>query len=333
MRELERENPSMTTPAIASIEVGTHTARLLLARAASDDNTLFRTLARERRTIRLADGFGSFSGSGMIREDAIIRACEAVGFFAGVVDEAGGEIVRAVSTGVTRTAKNRHTFIERILGATGVRFLPISGEEEAFLTAKGVLHSLGYLRGPYVIFDLGGGTTEFVVRGHEKADCGELTSLPLGALLLKEAFLYEDPLPSNALAAASSFVDGILSEGISLSKTFHFSAPLIGSGGTLTTLAAMAYDIDVKDVDPNRMNGLILERRALEALYGRVIRLSVESRRHLKGLDPGRADVIPAGALAVLRILNHFEASQVTVCLSDILEGLLIEYLQGDENE
>ncbi|MGM0664196.1 MAG: hypothetical protein ACQET7_08435 [Thermodesulfobacteriota bacterium] len=321
----------MIAPAIASVEVGTHTARLLLARAASG-NTLFQTLARERRTIRLADGFGSL-GSGVIQNDAARRAAEAVGFFTRIVREAGGEIVRAVSTGVTRTAKNRHEFIQGILDETGVRICPVSGEEEAGLTARGVLYALGYVNGPYVIFDLGGGTTEFVIRRRVEAEGGKFISLPLGALLLKEAFFHEDPLSANALAAASHCVDKTLWEGIPDPTGFHSPPLLIGSGGTLTTLAAMALGIEVREIGPERMNGLLLQRGTLEALYDLIIRLPFESRRRLRGLDPGRADVIPAGALAVLRILHYFEASQVVVCLSDILEGLLIEYLQGDGHE
>lgn len=311
--------------------MGTHTARLLLARAASG-TTLFQSLARERRTIRLADGFGS-SGKGVIHKDAARRAAEAVGLFVRIVREARGEIVRAVSTGVTRTAENRHAFIQGVFDETGVRIHSISGEEEAGLTAKGVLHALGDVIGPYVIFDLGGGTTEFVMRRSFAAQDREMTSLPLGALLLKEAFFHENPLSGKDLVAASHRVDRILVEGIPDPTGFRAPPLIIGSGGTLTTLTAMIHGIEVREIGAERMNGLLLERRALEDLHDRIIRMSLESRRRLRGLDPGRADVIPAGGLAVLRILHYFEASQVTVCLSDILEGLLIEYLQGDGHE
>lgn len=321
----------MIAPAIASVEVGTHTARLLLARAAFG-NTLFRPITRERRTIRLADGFGP-NESGVIQSDAAGRAAKAVGFFARVVREADGEIVRAVSTGVTRTAENRHAFIQGILDETGVRIHPISGEEEAALTARGVLNALGCVNGAYIIFDLGGGTTEFVIRRLSATEDRDLISLPLGALMIKEAFFHQDPPSGDDILAASGRVDQILSEGIPDPAAFQGTPLLIGSGGTATTLAAMVHGIEISEIGPERMNGLLLERGALETLYDRIVRMPVESRRHLTGLDPGRADVIPAGALAVLRILHYFEAARVTVCLSDILEGLLIEYLQGDGYE
>ncbi len=321
----------MIAPSIASLEVGTHTARLLLATAASG-NTLFRPLARERRTIRLADGFGS-SGACVIQKDAARRTAEAVNSFARLVREAGGEIVRAVSTGVTRTAENRHAFIQGVFDETGVRISPVSGEEEAGLTARGVLHALGSVEGSYVIFDLGGGSTEFVMRKGSAEEERESISLPLGALLLKEAFFSKEPFSVEAITTASRRVDRILSEGIPDPTDFCAPPVLIGSGGTLTTLAAMIHGIEVREIGAERMNGLILKRGALEDLYNLIISMPLENRRRLKGLDPGRADVIPAGALAVLRILNYFEVSQVTVCLSDILEGLLIDYLQGDEHE
>jgi exopolyphosphatase / guanosine-5'-triphosphate,3'-diphosphate pyrophosphatase len=321
----------MIAPSVASIEVGTHTARLLLARAAAG-NALFQPLARERRTIRLAEGFGS-RGAGLIRDDALRRAVEAVVFFRRIVEEAGGEIVRAVSTGVTRTAENREALVQAILDGSGVRVRPVSGDREAELTAMGVLHAVGPLKVPYVIFDLGGGSTEFVISRRGTWDDRETGSLSLGALLLKECFLHGDPASVDELGAASGTVDRTLSLGVPGREVFPSTPLIIGSGGTLTTLAAMIHGIEAPLIDPGLMNGLVLERPALEGLYELIASLPLERRTRLRGLDPGRADVIPAGALAVLRILHHFGARRVTVCLADMLEGLLIEHLHGEGYE
>lgn len=318
--------------AVASIEVGTHTARLLMADA-TGDKTLFLPLVRERRTIRLAQGFGT-DDSGIIKADARRRAVDAVRFFARIVRQAGGEIVRAVATGVTRTAVNRHDFIQGVFEETGVRVRPISGEEEAAYTEKGVLHALGHLNAPYVIFDLGGGTTEFIIRKDRLEEYSTLASLPLGALLIKEAFFSEDPPQADVLKESSRRVDHILLKGLPASVGCDVPPVLIGSGGTATTIAAMLRGICVGDIRPESMNGLILERRAIEELHDRIISIPVAERRRLTGLDSGRADVIHAGTLAVLRILHHFEALRLTVCLSDILEGLLIDYMMyGDDHE
>jgi exopolyphosphatase/guanosine-5'-triphosphate,3'-diphosphate pyrophosphatase len=214
-----------------------------------------------------------------------------------------------------------------------VAFRVVSGEEEARLTARGVLHALERPAGPFVIFDLGGGTTELVLGNAATGEEMEIVSLPVGASVLKEAFLPEDPPLGGSMQALGLQVDRILEKGLGGLGGFSGVPWIIGTGGTATTLAAMVHGIDVSGIEPERMNGLPLERASLERLLDRLVRLPLEERVRLPGLDPGRADVIPAGALAVLRILDQFKASRMVVCLSDILEGLLIDHLEGESHE
>ncbi|MCF8062524.1 MAG: hypothetical protein K9M82_08415 [Deltaproteobacteria bacterium] len=316
---------------IASIELGTHTARLLIA-TTTGDPCLFTPLTRERRTIRLSEGLGA-GPPGMIRDPAVQRAVEAIGDFERRVREEGAAIVRAVSTGITRTVDNREELLRAILDRTGVRLGTVTGEEEAELTARGVLHALERPAGGFAIFDLGGGTTEFVLGSADAAEGMEIRSLPVGASMLKEAFLPDDPPDRGSLRMLAARVDALLGQGLAGLPGFRTPPWIIGTGGTATTLAAMIHGIDVAKIEPERMNGLALEQTALERLLDRLIRLPLSERVHLPGLDPGRADVIPAGTLAVLRILDHFRASRMVVCLSDILEGLLIDHLEGDKHE
>jgi len=316
---------------IASIEVGTHTARLLFARP-TNDGSLIEPVFRERRTIRLAEGFGS-RNTGPIRREAFRRTVEAIRDFGRRVREANGEIVQAVSTGVTRTATNREAFLQRVTADSGVRIRSISGKEEAEFTARGVLHALGPFDGPFVLFDLGGGTTEFVLGD---GSCGSKTavrSLPLGALVLKEAFLRDDPPTAASLGALAGRIKEVLAKGLTGILPFDAPPRVIGTGGTVTTLAAMCHGIEASDIQPERMNGLCLGMVGLKALYERMIRIPVAERAALRGLDPGRADVIPAGTLAVMHMIQHFKAEDLSVSLSDILEGLLITYLEGIGHE
>ncbi len=315
--------------AIASIEVGTHTARLLVARLV-DKGSRIEPLLRDRRTIRLADGFGT-RRTGAIQREAFSRASDAIRDFARLVREAGGEIVQAVSTGVTRTAANRTAFLQRIAADSGVTIRCISGDEEARITSRGVAHALGPLRGPHVLFDLGGGSTEFVLGCGSSENETVVRSLPLGALVLKEAFLPTDPPAQAALQAMAAHIDGVLSRGLPRPKCHETPLRLIGTGGTVTTLAAMAHGLDTCEITPERMNGLSLNHSDLEDLFERMVRLPTARRACLKGLDAGRADVIPAGTLAVLRVMHHYGAEELSVSLSDILEGLLIAYVEGEE--
>jgi exopolyphosphatase/guanosine-5'-triphosphate,3'-diphosphate pyrophosphatase len=314
---------------VAAIELGTHTARMLIARP-TGDRRLFVPGARERRTIRLSEGFGSGS-SPSIGDPATRRAADAVAGFKKRAGDEGAVILQAVSTGVTRTAGNRAAFLETLLDRTGVRFRTVSGEEEALLTARGVVHALGQPAVPFLIFDLGGGSTELVRGSGGAGEKPRVVSLPLGAALLKEAFLPEDPPAEGSLRGLALQVDRVLEKGLEAFTGFAGVPRIIGTGGTAATLAAMVHMIRVQEIGPERMNGLSLERGALNELLARMTRMPLEERTRLPGLEPGRADVIPAGALAVLRILDHFEAPRMTVCLSDILEGLLIDHLEGEQ--
>ncbi len=318
----------MALSVVASIEVGTHTARLLTA-LPTGDRSLFIPLVRERRTIRLAEGCGNREVF-IIGEDAAGRAAAALGEFKTHVENERGIILRAVSTGVTRKAENRAAFLRDLSGRSGVKVQPISGQEEAALTAKGALHALSRPDEPFVLFDLGGGSTEFAMGGGDQGEPMEIFSLPVGASVLTEEFILEDPPGDEALEAPAARVDSILQKGLPHGKRFARPPRLIGTGGTVTTLAAMMRGIEVWNITPESMNGMVLERTAIEALLGRMVRLDTPERAGMRGLDPERAGVIPAGTRAVRQIMAHYGAAYMTVCLSDILEGLLIDELEGN---
>ncbi len=308
------------------MELGTHTARLLVG-VPTGDRSLFRPLARERCTVRLAEGFGNRE-TACIGEAAAGRAASAVAFFEGRIREEQATLVRAVATGVVRSAKNRDAFLRGIRVRTGLAVEPVSGEVEAKLTVKGALHALPRPDRPFVLFDLGGGTTEFVRGCGIRGEPTEVCSVPLGTAVLTEAFLLEDPPSRDALRALAGAADEVLETGFGRPAPAEGPPLLIGTGGTATTLAAMVYGIDAARITPERMNGLVLDRTELETLLDRMVRLRAEERKRLRGLDPERAEVIPAGTQAVLRIMARYGTRKVTVCLSDILDGLLIEELE-----
>lgn len=328
-------NPSHKTTtymrSLASIDLGTHTARLLIAQP-SGQGTRISPLLRKRTTIRLAQGIGT-KECFEIPEEAQERTIEAVSEFADTVRGLRGELIGAVCTGVVRLAANRKHFLKRLRQRTGVSARIISGEEEAELTAKGVLSALGRVQRPFVIFDLGGGTTELVFGSQKGEEAHEVVSLPLGALVLKERYLRSDPPGEDEIRALSKKIDTALSEGLNSVGPSRGVCRIIGTGGTVTTLGAMIRGIVVSRISPELMNGLALEKKKLEDLFKKIISVPLDQRIRFKGLDRGRADVIPAGTLVVLRLLRYFKAPEVTVCLSDILEGVLISYLEGVPNE
>ncbi len=322
------ENAPARGANLASMDIGSHTARLLIAQKTGPPDH-YRPLLRKRSYTRLAENFHT-QEKGVLKPEAIGRALTSLEDFASITKKHGVESIHAVSTGVVREASNRDEFLRLIYERTGIEAKVISGEEEARLTEKGVRHALNMGTKPYVIFDLGGGSTEFI---HGEQDSRKVKSVPLGVMVLSQKYLISDPPNKESLEALGKEVDRILGLSFSEYGTLTNEGILVGTGGTVTALAAMIYKVDAKEISPERMNGLMLEGEQLKDLFARIRIMTTGERLKLPGLDPGRADVIPAGCLAVIRILHFLKCARMLVCLSDLLEGILIAYLQGEKDE
>ena len=305
---------------IASIDIGSHTARLLVSQKIGDSGH-FRPILRKREYVRLAKDFEDH-GKEILKPEAIDRTLKVLQDFASIINKNNVDIIHAVSTGVTRRAVNRGDFLDLIYRHTGIRVNVISGEKEARLTQKGVLHSLDIHGQPFIIFDLGGGSTEFIFGDMQHTD---VRSIPLGVMILTQRYMTSDPPEKKAIETLIRDVDGFLKEAFFENAYPENDSVLVGTGGTVTTLAAMIYGIGIKGISPDKMNGLILKREPLEELFGRLKTLTIDQRLKLPGLDRGRADVIFAGSIAAIRIMHFFKSHQIVVSLSDILEGIVIE--------
>lgn len=276
-------------------------------------------LLRKRAYIRLAEGFDD-RGQGMINAEAIGRTLGALEGFKVTIQKYKVKNVFIIAAGVMRRALNREDFLDLIQSRTGLNVKVVTGDEEARLTGIGVLWALNIESDSFIIFDLGGGTTEFLL-------CydGQVTikSLPLGAVILKQKRMPSDPPSEKEIAEASNAVEAILGQNLHRNG-LQKGAPLIGTGGTVTTLAAIIYGIETDDIDPGRMNGLVLEKQPLDSLFRRIKETTIREKLGMIGLDQGRADVIAAGSVAVKGIMDFFRFSELKVCLSDILEGVLV---------
>ena len=303
----------------ASIDIGSHTARLLVCQKTRSSKGL-RPLQRKRAYIRLAEGF-YHHGSLTIQPEAVERALGALEEFVTVAEKSRVESIQAVCTGVVREAENRDDLLKQILDRTGIQARIISGDEEARLTAKGVLYALRFQGGPFMIFDLGGGSTEFVYgeQGHQRVQ-----SLALGAVVLTQKHLMSDPPGEEEMGALEREVDDLLKKAFPEAGFLEEESLLVGTGGTVTTLGAMLHHVDIEEISPKRMNGLILRKEQLEDLFDRLRTATLDERLELPGLDRGRAEVIPAGCAAVLRILRFFRSRQLVMSLSDLLEGMVL---------
>jgi len=296
---------------IATIDIGSNTLRLLIAERL---NQGFHSIFLDREIVRLGRNF--FPGrllSPLAMEDAI----KVLNRFKNRADQEGVTQIIAVGTGVLREAENISFFLEKIKKETRLPVKIISGLEEARIMAKGVLSRFPSGTGETLIFDIGGGSSEFVfVKDGQMA---ERISLPLGVVALTEQFLNSDPPRQNEAESLKAHCQNILKR--NLIKNDNIKT-LIGTAGTVTTLAAMAQKL--ADYDPDQINGTLLTKDCLHQLSGEILSLPLNQRVKLAGLEPGRADIIGAGVLLVMEILDHFPPKSLLVSNAGILEGLIV---------
>jgi exopolyphosphatase/guanosine-5'-triphosphate,3'-diphosphate pyrophosphatase len=307
---------------IASLDIGSHTARLLVSQW-SEGAPRLSSLLRRRAYIRLAEEF-EIPEKKTIKPAAVERTLRVLDDFAASARRLGVAEIVAVATGVVREANNQAAFLKAIRDRTGIEVKTISGEEEACLTGLGVRHALQIHDEPLVIFDLGGGTTEFLIgaKGGAKA-----FSLPLGAAIYTHRFFRSDPPGISEVSRIEKEISTVLQAFRGLRSVE--GCLLVGTGGTVTTLASLIHKVTIDEISPERMNGLTLAMTGLGDLLARMKKMAKRERVDLLGLDPERADVILAGFLIVMMIMRCFQSSELKVSLSDLLEGTLIDFLGG----
>ena len=302
---------------VASIDLGSHTARLLIARQSGSSGPL-RPLVRKRAYIGLAEGF-EHGGKRIVAPDAFALVVEAIQGFSSQIADFNVRQVYGVATGIIRDAINRDRFLDHIYEQTNIRIGLISGEREALLSGKGALRALNIREGPSLVFDLGGGTTEFF---YDNKGNVEAKSVPVGAVALTKEFIRSDPPNETELDFLSKETDQRL-------KNAHIGRArdhiVIGTGGSVTTLAAMLHRIPSDDISPERVNGLRLTLPQVAVCFEEMRNMNVEERMGLPGLDRERAGVIVAGALVVVGIMKYLGAFELIVSMSDLLEGLFID--------
>jgi len=307
------------TAVFSSIDIGSHTARLLVARSGEPFPSLTPVLRRRAYT-RLAGDFINAGRKG-IPDSAVDRIAAVLEDFLASAGRHRAVKTYAAATGVLREAENRDHVLEVLKARTGLEIRCLSGEEEGFLSSLGVVYGLHLKDHPYVMFDLGGGSTEIVVEG---LGSRIIESLPLGASVLTGRFFASDPPAAADVVGLESEIEGVLA-GSALQIAGEKAVPVIaGTGGTVTALAALLEGLSTDEIVPERINGVRLELQRLNEWIDIWKNLSLEERIRVSGLDEGRAEVIVAGAMVVRGIIALYGGG-VTACMSDLLEGLIIE--------
>ncbi len=235
------------------------------------------------------------------------------------------EEILIVATSAVRDARNREVFLDRLRRATGVEARVIPGEEEARLALLGALHGLPALSGSILLFDIGGGSTEFILASARRLEAA--VSLRLGVVPLAERYRTAEPVDGAPLVEMHREIRCRLNSGLSEFATGLRIDHLVGTAGTVTTLAAL--DLELREYDPTRVQGYVLRRERIEQLLARLVALPASARAELPCLPPGRADVIVPGAAICLAALDHFALQSVIVSDFGLREGILLEHLSA----
>ena len=308
---------------VAAVDIGTNSTRLLVADVDGADAPL-RTLDRRMTITRLGQGVDA---THRLAPDAIERTVTVLREYRDVIDKLGAQRVRAAATSASRDASNRADFFDvarDALGGVDLELIP--GDEEARLSFVGATTGLKE-PAPYLVVDIGGGSTEFVVG----TDAPEgLLSVDTGCVRLTEQFLHGDPPRPEELSQAVSVVRDHLLDVARELPGVRDARTLVGLAGTITTVAAI--EMGLAEYDPERIHHFRLTRAAAEDVFRTLATETLEQRRHNPGLDPDRADVIVGGAVVLVSILRAFEFDEVLVSEADILDGLVRSQL-GDPRQ
>lgn len=297
----------------ASIDIGTNTIRLLVCEQISDGK--LEQLYLDRVITRLGEGFSEESR--LLTTNAMTRSLEALKVFSQIIREYDVDNYRAVATSVVRESINRSEFVNKVKNQTGLTIEVISGEQEAKLTVLGVLNSIEVNTSDLIIFDIGGGSTEYVYI--QDTDIISLTSTNLGVVHLTEEYLIKET--GAEIAALSEFVQATLIrelKGFKVEKNSQLS--LIGTAGTPTTLAAI--DMGLKEYNSELVNNYVLTKSRITSILDQLINIPRIDRVNIPGLEKGREDIIITGIIILLETLNYFSLDQVIVSDGGVLEGI-----------
>jgi exopolyphosphatase/guanosine-5'-triphosphate,3'-diphosphate pyrophosphatase len=253
--------------------------------------------------------------TGALNQAAIDRTLPALAEFGATMTRLEVDRRAAVATSATRVAANREAFLDQAETALGVRPRVIGGEEEARLAFSGATAGLGVsLPGPYLVVDIGGGSTEFVTENGAR-------SIEIGSVRLSERVMPERPCPPDQLAAGESLVAELFAS----VEEAPSNATVIGVAGSWTSLAAI--DLGLAEYDRHRVHHSWLTGADLEVLVTRLAALSTEETAKMPALDPARAPVILAGAVIAMAAISRLAVPSVVVSVRDLLDGLAARVL------
>ena len=310
--------PPTERPRLAAIDIGTNSIRLIVAEVEPDGT--YRVLDEEQEMSRLGRGLYR---TGRLGHVPMERALEALGKMKAIADGFAVRDLRAIATSAVREATNGRLFCREAWRRHRLRVEVISAEEEAQLAFQSVQRHFGLEGQSTAVVDIGGGSAEVILALGGVVE--RIHSLPLGAVRLTERWVRSDPLKARHWKALRRAIDDTIKSVVGKKPPFTAEV-MIGSGGTFSNLAQMARS--AREGEPGPIQGYVLTRGDVIRLLDRLRETPLGARRQIPGVNPKRADILVAGAAAVVRLAKWLGTQRVVVNEGGLRDGVLLSMMQ-----
>ena len=295
---------------VGVIDCGTNSIRLLIA---DIEGTTFREVTRQMQVVRLGQGVDE---TNQFHPDALERTFAAVDLYAAELARRGVEKIRFCATSATRDATNRNIFIDGVKERLGIEPEVISGDEEARLSFAGATREFNRTDGPFLVVDIGGGSTEFVL-GTDTVESA--ISVNIGCVRMTERHFHNDPPTTDEVSIARSDIQNAI-DIASASVDIKSAKTLVCVAGTATTVAAAA--LNLLEYDRHAIHLSRISADQVHQVSNNFLTMTRDERAALGYMHPGRVDVITAGALVLSKIVKATGAKEFVASENDILDGM-----------
>ena len=295
---------------VGVIDCGTNSIRLLIA---DIDGNNYREVTRQMQVVRLGQGVDE---TNQFHPDALERTFAAVDLYAAELARRGVEKIRFCATSATRDATNRNIFIDGVKERLGIEPEVISGDEEARLSFAGATREFSRTDGPFLVVDIGGGSTEFVL-GTDTVDSA--ISVNIGCVRMTERHFHNDPPTADEVALARRDIQNAI-DIASASVDIKSAKTLVCVAGTATTVAAAALNLPEYDRHAIHLSRISADQ--VHEVSNNFLTMTRDERAALSYMHPGRVDVITAGSLVLSKIVKATGAKEFVASENDILDGM-----------
>jgi exopolyphosphatase / guanosine-5'-triphosphate,3'-diphosphate pyrophosphatase len=309
---------------IAAIDIGTNSVHMIVVRVRPDLS--FEVIDREKAMVRL--GAGGLDGRALTTE-ARAAALQALSKFKRLAESHGVDEILAAATSATREAENGGEFLALIERQTGVRPRVISGTEEARLIHLAAVYGVDVGNARAVVVDVGGGSVEITFGTATSIQLAR--SFKIGVIRLTERFVKSDPLSSRDERRLVKHIAGEIERHVEQIVAVGFDR-VIGTSGTILSIGAVAATA-ARGTPPAELRNLRVSAKQIRRLRKDVVKLDLEERLGIPGLDPRRADLVVGGAVLLDTILRKLGAEDLTLCDLALREGLVLDYIHRNKRQ